>query len=954
MSRPLVFASLLLVSCAPAAPEPKTVVTPPKPVVAPPAPVRARWSAPSLVDGVTYAELDLGEKGVLQVGERGRRWLVSKGAVTPSPHLLPESLVDVQREGKGFRVLGVEGTVRLLDDPLGPPSSMRPSPARRDQRATFSAGKTAVVGVEGDGTLHRSTDGGVTWTKSKLSLLPTEEAVDLVANARGEVLVLLHPQRVLTSSDDGVTFVAVPTPGIGASRVDRDAHGDLWLEGALLEKRAKLTAGKLEVSSATPAPFAARPKVTSGSDMRRVLGDRIVTLREVWDPSKKSRRVSIVVETFGGPPGAPWVLGTALGPDDHVALGGSGGEIVVAWSQKDSTEIFRTTDGTTFQSVGKLLGTVPSFLSVAVAPSWIAVSGVCADAKAKACPTQVKVGTEEFRALEMPGDWHLGKVVWDAAGQRLIALGWNDDADGDRLLVGKGSKFELMKVDGPISRPQGMTLGSGGGLILTYGSPWHVVDLSSEGALGKPRFLPFPEVRDVDFAGEHGFAIAEDGAFETADAGRTWARIGSFTDESVGCTLAGCVQGEATRLGWDLPDPARASVAALAEAPKPKEPAPGAPLHLECKTTSKYKKLKGAVFPEYAALDGDIRLLSVTRTDEYATGVEVIKDGAPKVVKMLDAPKKNLGKQTLREWIDVSARGAILVRYAFESGSKKGNDGKKIYNPVDVDLAWYTASTGKVQKVKLPKLPPFRVGSGDPSAVHTIVDGGLLFMPWTGDAPLTFVQDDGKIVNIPRPPNVANDAFTAAAKVGDRIVLLESVNESTALVTTEDMGKTWSTRIWTLGEHTVLASLAATPTLVSGPSIWSLDGQGGQTLIDTILPLTSFGNDPPARKAVSPIVLGPKGIVACDAKARAGLRVFTWSNEDRPLQVKVDGVEADSMGRFVRVAPDGSHCVDMIVAAADSDPHYFRLYARADDLEHAFAVRNDDDGAFSMRNVSCK
>src|SRR5947209_2604084 len=120
---------LFVCSCGPANPEPVTVPTGPKPLASVPPPVVARTQAKWLFPdsgGRADAQLDLGpafgSKGIFQVGERGRRWLIAaNGEVTQASVLIPQPLVDVQEHAGKLVIVGLDGTVYEVKEPLGPP-----------------------------------------------------------------------------------------------------------------------------------------------------------------------------------------------------------------------------------------------------------------------------------------------------------------------------------------------------------------------------------------------------------------------------------------------------------------------------------------------------------------------------------------------------------------------------------------------------------------------------------------------------------------------------------------------------------------------------------------------------------------------------------------------------------------------------------------------------------------
>ena len=91
-----------------------------------------------------------------------------------------------------------------------------------------------------------------------------------------ELAELFAPQRVFASQDDGATWQALPTPGVGARRLLVDANGDLVIEG--LEASAVLRTGPLRLDRMAGAPrpitLDTKSSGTSGRNSRSDFGWR--------------------------------------------------------------------------------------------------------------------------------------------------------------------------------------------------------------------------------------------------------------------------------------------------------------------------------------------------------------------------------------------------------------------------------------------------------------------------------------------------------------------------------------------------------------------------------------------------------------------------------------------------------------------------------------------------------
>ncbi|MBI2389818.1 MAG: hypothetical protein HYV09_09520 [Deltaproteobacteria bacterium] len=606
---------LALVGCAPAAPAPEAPKPPPPAAkVTPPAPApRATWSFPSAV-GVANAQLDLGDKGVLQVGERGRRWLFAKGGGEPTQAatLAPQDLVDARVKGAKIVLLGEEGEVFTVADPLGAIESTKPAP-KEGRAVAFRAGKDALLGLQKDGTLLRSTDGGATWSTSKVPLRPGDVAVGLAANERGEALALLHPQRLLLSSDDGATWKPLATPGIGATDVFRDAKGDLFLRGSE-ERVARLSGDKLE-AAATPASFLEVPGKATGKktshESRHLAGDRVVTLVETFEPPpSKNQKLEVAIAAFGKAPATPAsvIEKSVSRRDTRVVVAGYQGTVVVAVHDEQVdppvTKFVRSADdGKTWEQVGTLPGRLGSDFSVWAGPSQIIVGAACDDESKTCKPAQAKFGTKDWQEIPLPPKSRLDAVEIDPAHDRAWILAWS--SDGQALLTGSLSKgtFTKTPVELPRSILHATSVDANGALRLAYGLPSRVVRVAPDLTVQPSWYLPF-EARAIDLAGERGFAWDGDDAWETADGGEKWAKVAPGTSGDIECAPSGCMQSGVVRTGWDLPDPKAALVASTAKPVTKKEASPpppppsaapaAAPIAVACTAGGAWKPLSRA------------------------------------------------------------------------------------------------------------------------------------------------------------------------------------------------------------------------------------------------------------------------------------------------------------------------------------------------------------------------
>lgn len=960
----------LVVGCSPAAPIAQTPTpTPPVAATAKPAPApHASWSFSSA--GEANAQLQLADGSVLQVGEHGRRWLLPKAGGEPqqAATITPQDLVDARLEpgaGGGAQVLllGEQGAVFFAKDALGEIVAQKPGP--KDHKAiAFSAGKQALFGVDKAGTLHRSTDSGATWVQSRLALRAGDQVIGMAANGRGEVLVALQPQRVLVSTDDGATFAQIGTPGIGARGVIRDAKGDLFLLGAVKEQAGRLANGKLEL--AAPVALTSRKQ---GKEKRRprveLAGQRTVTITETPEP-KPSKKVKIeaTIAAFGKE-GTPSVLEASAARSTRILVGGHENAVVIGVhddrADPPTTKLMRTIDdGKTWEALGTLSGRLSSSGELFVGPGQVFVGEVCDDETGSCKAAQVKDGNKPWKDVLLPPKTRLERMQIDAAHDRAWIIAGHGDKE--TLLVGKLSEgtFAPTKLELPKGAPSASAVDAKGNLRLAYGWPFRVLKITPEVAMTPALFASF-EAQAVDLAGERGFAWDGDAAYETADGGEHWAKVPTGAAGAIACADAGCVQGQAVRVGWELPDPAKELVAAKTTAPpekpevseKPAAATTDSPLGLSCTPGGAWKPFESSQWGLLTALDGDVRFVTPTRANDGSTGVVVGRgSAAPTRIALLGPKAKDSDTWRTREWTHTTNEGFVSLRYTFGGKAAEGTK----YAPVDVELAWYSAATGKANKAKLPKVSPFRVGRTAPSALHAIVDGGLLFLPNSGDGALTFVKDGGKVETMPRPPEPEQGDWTDAFKKGDQIVLSYQRSGHITFARTADAGKTWSTTTWSLGAPVALGMLDGKMTLAIRSSLYSAGPPAA------LLSFEALTNDPPEALRIDPkkLALG-SALVACTPKTRLGLPIGLERSPERrnakmtlaPAKGDKDGPMSFELASVLdRVDGAGAACNDGLQLEKVGGGDLEALVA-PHDLGHGWLLRRKDD-KLEVRPLACK
>jgi hypothetical protein len=404
------------------------------------------------------------------------------------------------------------------------------------------------------------------------------------------------------------------------------------------------------------------------------------------------------------------------------------------------------------------------------------------------------------------------------------------------------------------------------------------------------------------------------------------------------------------RLGWDLPDPGKPLLASTDTppakehaAPRGKAATPSASIAVSCKASGGWRTYGGEPSGAYVALDAGVRLAA--RIYDNGTGeahaVRLLGAGPTAQLLTMSTAVKPKNGVTSVHTDRTDASGFVSVRASYVRAIPGGPGPGKKYNPVDVDLAWHSLATGKMQKASLTKVSPFRVGSADLGALTAIVDGGLIFLANSGDSPLYFVRDNGKVETLPRPAG-ARGAFDNAVRVGDQIILAQKGNNDIALLSTTDAGKTWTTTVWSFAESADLVTIDGQPAIALRDS-GSLVG---------VVPFTSITSDPPAVASTKrPLeLLASSKLVACPAGAR-GLRAEIDDDGASSIVATVTGAGKQPLALkatsgYARVRADGSACTDVVVGGDEDDT---KLYLSPADPTHAWLVRPNTSGDGSPR-----
>ncbi|CAN5695971.1 hypothetical protein BH09MYX1_BH09MYX1_11490 [soil metagenome] len=955
-SRTLLLAPSLFVlasiSCGgtPPAVTPKPVATVAK--VQPPPPTRAKWIFSRPERGFV-AKLEMGDDGTLYVGRNGRRTLVKNGAEpTDATTLAYENLVGVVKDDKGqFAFVAEDGDIYVATSPLGSLNTMKEGPLgdapNAGRLSSITTGKSVVMGIAPDGRVFRTADAGASWKAIDYAGgAKTYGRVGTVAlDGKGNGLLLHFPQKLFITHDDGATWAPVASPGIGAKRVYRDGKGRVFLDG-VQSKRAKLDGNAITLTTESPeavlkGALPGSPPLDERADVLTVLsGERVV---EFVLRTEESKEIEVSSAKIGDKLGAP-VKVPDLYSDRGLAVlvAGYGSELVYlrrdGEQEGDSTTLFRskeygaswTKDGT-FEGIGS---NSADGTEVAVGPKgWTFVTGLCqeedgdgddgyqgddddddesdshygrsdSESEDTRCGhRQIKpAGAKAFEDLAFVEEFAPQSFAFDEAHDRVYAIGTHmgrTHVYESSLSQKKFVRAKVLDVDSDVH--VSMSVDDKGTLRVFERDDAHdqwIVHRRGADAKDMPAvYVPGPD-GTMSFAGGRGLLFGgHEKGYETGDGGENWMRVATngFV-QSLTCTVAGCLNGGAARVGWDIPVIQNADkiVAQATPQPVPTRPipppmvisGPALPrLGLTCKSSGAVARV--AQTPSSDMVDtrsGDVRwgfvkhdpdgkttlvLGTKTGTREVALQGPTPKDPpapaagakpAPGAKAPLPAPERRAGQTTL-------ADGMVLARYAFQSRTGAG------LNPVDVELTWYSGITGKVVKKTLPQMKPFRISRYGFSGTAQIVDGGLL-CHGTDDDALNFIHDDGKVEPITLPSDIG---VRNAAHLGKRWIFQDSEIGNAILNVTDD-SKTWSRKPWGID-----AAYAPALSLFGAKAM--VVATRGQ------LPVALFGlegalpDDPPAA-----IVVDTNSADAiCDAKtSRTRYSQSTYQVDKRTLKLDME------------------------------------------------------------------
>ena len=561
------------------------------------------------------------------------------------------------------------------------------------------------------------------------------------------------------------------------------------------------------------------------------------------------------------------------------------------------------------------------------------------------------------------------------------------------------------------------------GLVVAtaqVGTDWVIYTSKDDGTTVEATKFPF-RADSLAMSGKRGFAWARDGrGWETSDAGATWQTTAAPAfpdagpnDRALVCSTYGCIIGDrATRVGWGA-----APGATVAEAPVAKVAAASA---FACTTEGEWKAL-GALLAAPTAYDADLsanaRWLAI-RQDPTKGNVTVLlgKQGAKglevKEVSLFGPAPKDTATAVLPQ-----IEGAAAIRYAFKREAPpkpiEDKDKEKKKDPkdaakdakkpkpagaivdgqkVDVEVAWFVASTGVVHHATIKGAGPldardvvasFKEGPALANVgLLSIAQGGVHVRPFAGkpEVPLWFVREGGKVDRLPFPDvptkDVAGNPLSLrvdAVRAGGRSVVLGVVGAQLWMAWANEAGTAWDNRTWGLWPD-VRGSIEASWDFTYVPGTGGLrpavvaqwPGGAGMPASAWAAPLKGLEADPSEALAMptqKSLLDPPTACVATDISPRL---VTPWSIGTRhPVVVTNDGAEALMATSYAVLRGDAkSPCVvayeakPIVRVKGDKvgkpvDDSAFSAVLPWSDKEHAYLFKTTNAGETSVRPLKC-
>ncbi len=900
--------------------------------VTPPPPPRtgAKWYFPTPASGIKD-KLDLEGGSMFLVGDLGRREIVKNGEATDSAFVIPDMVVGAWRDDQKHFVVGThDGTMYTFTDPLGQ-FEVRKGPGNDKVKvALTTTGKASATVVMSDGSLLRTPDNGQSWKSVDVGPKTFGHITDIDIDHFGNGFMLRVPQRVYLTHDDGATWKPIASPPMGVRGAMDDVGGSFFVRS--WNKWMKLNGDALVATDEQPTQLSTLAVAAPAESERHVETTRVIAGDKVLEIERRSEgnkanKVRVRATPLGTAPGQFAAAAELTSTRSFDGLVGAWGSSVVALridedadeNNSTSTIVTSSDGGATWKAGPQLEGDDPFPREAVTAgpKGWAFIPSMCGNSgeqhERNCTPAKIRVaGSQAFEDLLFTEQFRPRRFAFDEAHDKVYVIGLTEGGS-PTLYESKLSQNKFTTISKPIKtgyhEHTRITVTADGSLhVFRWDSDKSMLSIERRDVSGKEMptlYVPASvdvgrDLQGLAVIGSRALVVnGKATGWETNDGGQTWSRVAANgADQAPDCSEAGCLVGDAQRVGWELPLAPNATaetVKATTDAPAddatpddPREDITSAPprMTITCKATGPATKLASRpLFDDineardvYWVLEETDKAGKKTLSIGGKTGIrhETLLEATP-----TGGPKDSV-RTTAERWLP---DGLVAARYT-HTGS----------NPIDIELSAFSLETGKVRHVTIPKVPSFRVATYGLAGDVQVFGSGVLYQ--TTDASQAYWLHDGKTERVTLP---ARAQLRNAVRTGNTWMLLQTDGYLAFAQASTDNGASWQERSWLVTD-----SQQAPVNFVRGI--------GGKPWVSTAIREGSLLYPIKTPLAdLEPLVTDLRATdTACDPKAYAP--TYPKSTHGDTVHTTVDfgdkkpPVSISVSNRLTRVTADGKYC----------------------------------------------